>query len=1568
VDPPTVQTAIRDPIITLLRERCCVNVRGQCPGAGFFVSTQLVITCAHVVGHVPLRSFVELRQGTKRIRAKLVELLEHENDDLALLEVPRKHAGVPIPLGDVPWMDEPLVAVGFPDSGEDQALDSLSAKYEEQTDIADGRPNVGPRFLYKFKAAHVVSGFSGGPLVSLEQMRAIGVVSHTRSQSEAIGGWAMPVEIAYRLLSINSLAGRSIPTREPIEWLDAVQARARLIAERQKRSESILSGLPSFLPYQTAISNFVASYLGSAQNPEPFGGRDKEVEALDDWVRDDTASPYLIIAAPLGRGKSALLVRWSTRLLEDESESCRVVFVPVSVRYDLNTATAVFSALGARLCAMLAMRNPLPLDASADLWRELVSQLLSKDLPAGVRLVVILDGVDESAGWELGPSTFPTKPATRVKVVLSARDRADRSGMQWLETLNWLDPSIARLMPLVELDRAGTEGVLRTAMPPHLFAANPTLIDELWRLSAGDPLVLNLYAKALRDHRPAIEKPIRIDDLPQIAPGLEGFFVRWWDDQLRLWRGHRSASLERTTYSLFNMLALAFGPLERSDLLNLLRSVSPDASGDDLDQALGALARFVTRDDLRNAYVLGHPRFGAYRLARLKADGDYDRHERTFLEWGRLLTRPPPVGRPASKASRYIVQYYSAHLNRAQAGPEDLLELLSADWRANWQDHADEFGSFDVVLDEVQQRLSRVDRESFKQGGAAMFVGQQLRCALELSEFRDTSRSVAPEMLGSLVKFRLLSLSAAFHHIVKLDNVWERAQCLVNVIPFVPREQLGRVNHLIDELKGEHHDPLGDLLEALCARLCELNSFEAARALVPMAPAGYPRASVLMRLALSSQGKEREEELVAAFSEFEACRPIQRARLVRRYRRDFMSDEVGRSESFAGRVLSSVCKVVEQDIRGDITPENLCAPRSCQYIQYILPFLSIDDRSKYITQYLDRVLATYPKEIGWYVADFFRDNGPLFSSSLLPQSLQVVDSISNVSDRVNSQFDLVATILSLWPKLTTQERRKWETQMIDAVSRFDDWHSINDRADAFGLMGKTGFTATALELIASAPEDDWHTADLIVSLAPYLSEEEARRALALIPGIKVETQERTRRAVLARLASFTAASASDAQRYAHRLDVDLEAHLASNFIEARAKREAGNGHGLLEKLREIEDPIFRFNVLQLCLPVLGPVKGSVAKNLTAFFIDGPKADHRLGVAAFAILAEKIDVRDLGNADLLSLVHRLLRSVPSEEKIELMTPFFVHAARAGFGTEILNLAETAGSATFEIPYIVAIFGIAASGESATLVSWACKRARNLKDQWSRLAAYAALRVYIGDGTLKDAWRETAASLNPLEILVKAREIAGFLRRLPKAERAGYFEQIARHCTFSLDRDSYVETAAIQTLAAVAPLAWLDEWWPKVDDMDSSSKRQALLISFGLRYAELRDYKSALTLMGRVYDTDLASILSRAVPHLDRTARRAALDLMLKRRIPRDQRPLAWAGFNRVWDIIDVGEAFDIADRWLSHVPHQGLGANLLDLCGISGCLQRVAGSDALTVALSITERVLANRHEIRARSS
>jgi hypothetical protein len=67
--------------------------------------------------------------------------------------------------------------------------------------------------------------------------------------------------------------------------------------------------------YAARVKNFLAEYLGNREHPVPFGGRTRDFERLNDWLADTQAPPNLLLAAPAGRGKSALLVHWCRRLL-----------------------------------------------------------------------------------------------------------------------------------------------------------------------------------------------------------------------------------------------------------------------------------------------------------------------------------------------------------------------------------------------------------------------------------------------------------------------------------------------------------------------------------------------------------------------------------------------------------------------------------------------------------------------------------------------------------------------------------------------------------------------------------------------------------------------------------------------------------------------------------------------------------------------------------------------------------------------------------------------------------------------------------------------------------------------------------------------------------------------------------------------------------------------------------------------------------------------------------------------------------------------------------------------------
>ena len=59
------------------------------------------------------------------------------------------------------------------------------------------------------------------------------------------------------------------------------------------------------------VRDFERLYLiGEEGIPEPFGGRQPEIERLDRWLGNSSTDSHFIVTAPIGRGKSALLVRW----------------------------------------------------------------------------------------------------------------------------------------------------------------------------------------------------------------------------------------------------------------------------------------------------------------------------------------------------------------------------------------------------------------------------------------------------------------------------------------------------------------------------------------------------------------------------------------------------------------------------------------------------------------------------------------------------------------------------------------------------------------------------------------------------------------------------------------------------------------------------------------------------------------------------------------------------------------------------------------------------------------------------------------------------------------------------------------------------------------------------------------------------------------------------------------------------------------------------------------------------------------------------------------------------------
>lgn len=315
-----------------------------------------------------------------------------------------------------------------------------------------------------------------------------------------------------------------------------------------------------------AIEEFVTTYLGTPDEPVPFGGRDEALRLLDHWLFEQPDKPYALLAAPMGRGKSALLVRWHQRLLP--RRDLQIVFFPVSIRFRLNAEDTVLRALTAALARLHGEKPEQLSRESAPVLRSMLADYLRRQQPpGGGRVLLILDGLDEAAGWDIGHGLLPGQPPAWLKVLISARTRPDDpDGRQWLEACGWTTDAgrprnTVALFNLEVLDEPGVKQALKSmGFPLDRLGRKFLIVRELHRLCEGDVVLLRLYIDDLwqRGEEAARLKP---EDLAQIKPGLEGYFERWWEDQKKLWGEDRAPEKIRQAQVLLCLLACAHGPL-----------------------------------------------------------------------------------------------------------------------------------------------------------------------------------------------------------------------------------------------------------------------------------------------------------------------------------------------------------------------------------------------------------------------------------------------------------------------------------------------------------------------------------------------------------------------------------------------------------------------------------------------------------------------------------------------------------------------------------------------------------------------------------------------------------------------------------------------------------------------------------------------------------------------------------------------------------------------------------------------------------------------------------------------
>ena len=870
-----------------------VEIRGASEGSGFLVGPGLILTAWHVVRpaagepfptRVPvriLRDYERARDGD-RLQVRQCDVLwprvaPDDDNDFALLrlcEVRHDESDD----AAVEWADLPdgealeVLVVGFPGFAifTNDVNDPQHPVQERDTAAVSGRVpaasgwkqrrvynqgtfDIVPRQEDLPEGSHLGwEGISGAAVFAGEKL--VGVV---RLAAEGRPGLhrlrGLPVARLFANDEVRSALREAGVAQPPRATLTATGRASEGFSSDVLDHFGVARHAPS--EFRAGVQRFLSAYLGLADQPVAFGGRDAVLDRLDRWLDDPAAPPRLLLHAPGGRGKSALVVHW----LLAAAPRCQLIFLPVSVRNETNRPHLFYEALAKRLAELLVVDLNAPIvDDPVGHYRGLATDLLRR-LGGGAKpVLLVIDGLDEAAGWSLPPALLPELPHAGLRVVVSARERAGAPGAQgWLRKLGWEGGKPSPETIAVEpLDVAGVADVLRSVNARFAGADGEEVSAQVARLSGGDPWVVRLYAEDLVESSGRTQR-LRPEDLSSLQPGFGEFFRLWLEDQEELWR-LRQRPLDRAVLdALLAILACALGPLRHEDLAEVYRRHRGEQFALPRD-AIEPIDRFIQGDGRSSGYVLVHPKLADFLRDEHFADPLIPRRARgAFLRWGMDTLAALDAGTSSPAAcSAYLVTYLGQHLVDAAAPVDDFMRLVEKGWLDAW--HAAEGGyrgfSLDVrrAADAIEERASQDDRR----------WAWRLRCQLAMSSIASVGSLIPGWLVASCVEAGRLTGRQGLYWLEQ-GQVSETPDMGLSEI----ESQTARAKALVALARvwppgGDRSEGLRDVLRVTGSLAGGWARAEALAGLIPcLAPALMDDA---LRIAMSIEIDERRAPAVAA--------------------------------------------------------------------------------------------------------------------------------------------------------------------------------------------------------------------------------------------------------------------------------------------------------------------------------------------------------------------------------------------------------------------------------------------------------------------------------------------------------------------------------------------------------------------------------------------------------------------------------------------------------------------------------------------------------------------------------
>jgi hypothetical protein len=1262
------------------------------------------------------------------------------------------------------------------------------------------------------------------------------------------------------------------------------------------------------LPAATVIANFLGQYRDQSQRPQPFGGRDREFRDLDEWLQAPE-QPYLLVASPPGRGKSALLARWCDRLTVDRGGGFfQIVFVPISVRFELNRAETVLRAIATRLAAV---HDEPAFGDSVDDWRDLVGELMVRPPPPGTRLLVVVDGIDEAAGWRMGPSLWPNQPHPDVKLVVSARLTAEhpRPG-DWLQDLDW---PMAQAMELGPLSQEGVRDVLtHMGLRFRSLANNANAVRRLHEISAGDPLVVGLYVGHLWDS-PLPGNDASLSWLGEADPGLTGFMERWWSDQKRLWDD--SGAGTPISREVFDLLSCALGPLERRHLLQLARREQA-FSGDDLDAALRAIDRLLVMPSPR-AYAIAHPRLLEYRLSRLREDGDLGALDRLFIKWAEEA-----LDRTSELPPSYVVRHYGEHLERSGAEPDEMTGLLSAALRSAWLGVMDDLTGWIDDIDRFYAAASRSDAVAITAKTRPQWPALRAWCTWLRAEANATYDLVHGPFAAVLVKGGFWPERRALTRCSHIPDSSERAKYLAALAPVLSLEGTHLASEILRGLRDADDEMAADAMAGVVSHLAALGDLSAAQAVAMDSDAPSVRAAGLIA---TLPALPEEEQLAMLLHLDRGGGSVQLSQLADRIDRELARRAFG----------DPPWRYLERQLCGHVhwwpahtRFEDLDGPERAYAFEDLAPWMTNAEREDHIGACLDALaargrprnvddamsaLAPYLNGLGWHRA-----------RAIVQKRL-----------RGSEEFRANVSLLRYAPPDVSGTLLEYLSRSLPRL--FQHLDSTDVRVALATLAGQ-GASAVVMDIISDLDEQDWDKAQYLASVAPCLDLAGVHEALEMVNHTRRETRSEALVPLLLRQAECGEVQAGLAKA-STETDSD-EMGTALSVLSVASGRQSFTG--ALPALLAIRDRQLRCAAAAVSAR-LSPPTGSDLLRIVSSFGD-PNAADGLPMEVFALVGCELPADEWTDADTLQAGWLMVNHGTHVRKSQIMLDHFRHLAAACGVRATVEQARAYGSDTFEWP-----------------LTWAVVAVAPLLDP----------TVDIDRDELVSAGSESAAVVMAATLrLLSPNERAAELRNAIAVAYPAELRSHAAGLLLNALTDDLYELAANATvpsslLDGQSRLAHLETWASQMADLcfsldagrlrrllktsrrvRSSSSRAKLLTAIAVRLGTLGEVDDAFACIDRLNPSDGASALQQLAAVVT-PALLSRIAEEIQSRISHDyyrgSRALAMAELGRRIGQLPSAQISELLEQW--HTRDSTSGQVLIDLAAYAPALLALGSPDA-----------------------